>query len=1166
MALVRYTEFTDLLDRVIRVEIHDTAFSGVATEFSSAKPGAVIASSKFGSTPTDLIKGTSCTVYFIVEDGTDKTFITGIVGAHEEQYVCVVYIDSVFEFAGYILTDLCTIEAAAYPYVVELTATEGLSRLTDVEMLDSGSLYTGKLTVLEAFIECLSKIGTQTYWPVAASDDWIHTSVDWWEDNHPARANNIDPLAYTRFDTTVFLETKQTDDGQIQIQLGDDGLPKPRKVGDVLFDLCRAWDVRLYLARGTWHIEQVNLMDGTAVPYRAYDTTGSFSDSGTFNPRKSVDCDTIKPLTDGAYTFHAPILKVTARRAHQSNYNLLSTRTLPFNTDLDETIVGTLTAGVNNTVSVSGRMWLRWAGVAGTVLFYTGVKVTIRLTDGIDDYYLDGSDWNSQNVYTAGNRRNFTAGTWQQYATSYYCWYPGMKGSANGFLYVPIDIITPDLPISGQVSVEIDFIIDKDRYLYASGYDVPGTVIYRFENLTCIYNEGTAANYSAIEVLNTTDGTTPVTDSRSIDLGDIRFGDGVNAVSLGAFEVSPDLATWVGSSQWHESTSGDSYSMLELLCREVLARQRVASRIFSTTIYGGQLCHEDVLTYDNLVWMAAAIQTDLHDDMARGEWVAIGTARDYIKQEFTSNLIAPRLDLVPSVDYSDSKTRNASFTYAGVATRGGSQLTASYDAGDTLTVLAVADLGFDLANGAKIHVVNPYTGEYQTFTTDDAYVSGGTEIPVDTTAEIDLPVGSFVVVDVSAVMANAGGPELWTRTLTVLSPTTSGDSISIGASSVTTPAIYSANATGIAISGVGVIGVAGQADGANNIAGVFTNIGGGLACSDTVNASSTNSVLAVYRISRNCIGTAQNGIGARIEYYIEATDTTSYDAGSLDIKYTDATYTSRVSQFELRLINSGAIARKLAVAGSGQLTLDAYGDGTFTGTKTTTPHFTADGIVVEQEYGEFDDLKVGGATDYLNVDSVGHLTLLGKARVYKDMLNELVGKRITSASSAIEIDDEEIRLEFKISCELTDYVSMNIQLNHERCLGTNVYPHLHWEQSSATMPNWLLQYRWQIQGAAKTTAWTYLPWVSNAFAWTTGTLNQITLFGTITPPSGDGHSDILQFRIIRDFDNDSSEFEAEDGLNASAYALMFDVHVVVDKLGSASEFTDTEETVSTTTT
>jgi hypothetical protein len=1160
MALSRYTEFTDLLDRQIRVEIHDTTFAGVASAFKTTKPGAIIGSSKFNQTPTDLVKGTSCTIFYKVEDGDDKTFITGLVGAHEEQYVCVVYIDSVFEFAGYLLTDLCTIEAAAYPYVAELTATEGLSRLIDVEMLDSGSLYTGKMTVLEAFIECLSKIGTQSYWPVSASDDWIRTSVDWWEANHPARANNIDPLAYTRFDTTAFLETKQTDDGQVQVQLGDNGLPKPRKVSDILFDLCRTWDTRLYLARGTWHIEQVNLLDETAIPFRAYDTTGSLSSSGTFNPRKTINCDTVKPLTDGSYTFHAPILKVTARRAHQSNYNLLSTRTLPFDTDLDETIVAlNVSSGLDNTISLSGRMWLRWAGIAGTILFYTGVKVTIRLTDGVDEYFLDGSDWNSQNVFTSANRRNFSYANWVPYQASYYCWYPGQKGSANGFLYVPIDIISPDFPISGQVSVEIDFVIEKDRYLYTSGYDIPGRYIYRLENLSCIYNEGTAANYSAIEVLNTTDGTTPVTDSRVIDLGDVRFGDGVNSVSLGAFEVSDDLLTWVATSQWHEGTSVDDYSMIELLCREVLARQRLASKIFNSTIHGGQLCHEDVIVYDNLVWMASAVDANLHDDMSSGEWVAIGKDRDYIKQEFTSNLIAPRLDVVPSVDYSDSKTRNASFTYSAVATRGGSQLTASYDAGDTLTVLAVADLGFDLANGAKIHVVNPYTGEYQTFTTDDAYVSGGTEIPVDTTAAIDLPVGSFVVVDVSAVMGVAG-TELWTRTGTVLSPTTAGDNVEV-TSNATTGTIkgISTNYAGIVgqsttnygVSGTGAVGVFGLGSTAG---GVFDN-----------NVGAANDYSTSLQVRSYCIGAASNNIGTRIEFWAETSTATSTQ-GFVGMRWTDVTYATRTSSFEIYLHNSGTQARKLAVAGSGQLTLDAYGDGTFTGTKTTTPHFTADGIVVEQAYAEFDDLKVGGATDYLNVDSVGHLTLLGKARVYKDMLNELVGKRITSPSSAIEIDDEEIRLQFKVSCELTDYVSMNIQLNHERCLGTNVYPHLHWEQSSATMPNWLLQYRWQIQGALKTTAWTYLPWVANAFAWTTGTLNQITTFGTITPPSDDGHSDILQFRIIRDFDNDSSEFDAEDGLNASAYALMFDVHVVVDKLGSASEFTDTEETVATTTT
>jgi hypothetical protein len=140
---------------------------------------------------------------------------------------------------------------------------------------------------------------------------------------------------------------------------------------------------------------------------------------------------------------------------------------------------------------------------------------------------------------------------------------------------------------------------------------------------------------------------------------------------------------------------------------------------------------------------------------------------------------------------------------------------------------------------------------------------------------------------------------------------------------------------------------------------------------------------------------------------------------------------------------------------------------------------------------------------------------------------------------------------------------MSIQLNHDRKLASNIYPHIHWEQTSAATPNWLIAYRWQIQGAAKTTSWTYQKWDSSAAEWSSGTLNQITSFGSIAAPEGDGISDILQFRIYRDNDDDSELFgeivdetyvPAEDPIGGSVYAAMFDIHIEVDTMGSRSEY------------
>jgi hypothetical protein len=159
------------------------------------------------------------------------------------------------------------------------------------------------------------------------------------------------------------------------------------------------------------------------------------------------------------------------------------------------------------------------------------------------------------------------------------------------------------------------------------------------------------------------------------------------------------------------------------------------------------------------------------------------------------------------------------------------------------------------------------------------------------------------------------------------------------------------------------------------------------------------------------------------------------------------------------------------------------------------------------------------------------------------------------------------------ACTLADYLYVNVQLNHDREMGVGIRPHVHFWQAEDNVPNFLIRYRWQSNGVAKTTAWTNLPWATLAFDYTGGTLNNIANFGSILPPGGDGISSIVQIRLIRDTANASGEFAA-DPYTASVHLTSFDIHIKVDTLGSFDEYvkygadnpTTTTTTVAATTT
>jgi len=156
-------------------------------------------------------------------------------------------------------------------------------------------------------------------------------------------------------------------------------------------------------------------------------------------------------------------------------------------------------------------------------------------------------------------------------------------------------------------------------------------------------------------------------------------------------------------------------------------------------------------------------------------------------------------------------------------------------------------------------------------------------------------------------------------------------------------------------------------------------------------------------------------------------------------------------------------------------------------------------------------LTIGdGAGNQSVIESDGSLLFEGTATVFIDELGALTGQRLESPSSHIVTNNAEAAVTFKTTCDTTDYIVMPVQINHFWKMGSVVFPHIHWNQTTAATPNWMFQYRWQINGTTKTTAWLSFAYEDSEFTYVSGTLNQITDFPTITPPVGYGISDILQ--------------------------------------------------------
>lgn len=196
--------------------------------------------------------------------------------------------------------------------------------------------------------------------------------------------------------------------------------------------------------------------------------------------------------------------------------------------------------------------------------------------------------------------------------------------------------------------------------------------------------------------------------------------------------------------------------------------------------------------------------------------------------------------------------------------------------------------------------------------------------------------------------------------------------------------------------------------------------------------------------------------------------------------------------------------------------------------------------------------RFGGETDYTEFEADGTRRANGAATTFTDLQGSVLSLEVLGTGVSKNVTENTV--EFTTAANLSDYLFDNYQVQHSWRTGSTIHPHIHWEQAQNNEPNFLIQYRWQQQGAAKTTAWTNYVVPSLAFTYVSGTLNQISYGAGITPPVGAGLSDVIEFRVLRDNANTSGAFAGADPYTTTVGLTFVDIHIENDTDGSRTEY------------
>lgn len=206
-------------------------------------------------------------------------------------------------------------------------------------------------------------------------------------------------------------------------------------------------------------------------------------------------------------------------------------------------------------------------------------------------------------------------------------------------------------------------------------------------------------------------------------------------------------------------------------------------------------------------------------------------------------------------------------------------------------------------------------------------------------------------------------------------------------------------------------------------------------------------------------------------------------------------------------------------------------------------------VNINEDKYMFGDVDSG---NYSLFESDGTLKFNGNATVFDDVNGSVL--RVQVVGVGLSVNNLENTLDYSTAADLSDYSYDNYQFSHKRKLGTYVYPHTHWVQKENNTPNFLVRYRWQINGQPHSTTWNNYILNSNAFTYTAGSLNQITGGTGISAPSTDGISGVLQLRFFRDNTNASALFPTTNLYSTTANIMFLDIHNEIDTLGSRQEY------------
>ena len=530
---------------------------------------------------------------------TTKVSDNGLVMSFSPDEEQVVYLD--FHWGGYIVQDIIEVEDVSQPYVLNIQATDGISKLGNAIVTTS---YFRQYT--DQFVNALDASGVLGIY--GSEHPVLAVVSNWWAVEMTYNANN-NPLDETWADFRAF-DT-----------IDEDGVITGKTWMEVLTQMCYLFGLRFYYSNGQYRLEQLFTRDSVSMIEHRYKKDKTKIDSESVSYNKTIDQTSNKARLSGNIYNFLPAIKTTSVKLNKEPKALIGVRS----TDAAQptTQVGFISSSPANQINVT---FAHAASIDVNVQVSQSNKyIKLRLN-------LELYDFNTNTTYYlkrtfTGMTASTTAWTTTQSGSGYEVLLGTMDEYTTGLNYVTgnTTIVTPNLPVAGDVEFDWDFVefVNTAGATYTLNASNSYGWVMETLNLTTTNNQGISNQTTRVRA---TSPNTNIKSNLSYELPEMNLftGNGergslVKQTTIGGISVRAPY------SKWREGNAGTYQKVQNLVCQEFLKLmdepiEKYMGRMFSSHDFRQRL------TFNSTNWIQLGGTFNANSDEWDGEWFVISSA------------------------------------------------------------------------------------------------------------------------------------------------------------------------------------------------------------------------------------------------------------------------------------------------------------------------------------------------------------------------------------------------------------------------------------------------------------------------------------------------------------------------------------------------------------